>query len=117
MGKYLLALGDVTQTSARTFFCWELASLEEIAPIFRNDFLATTAHDPGEVVGATQLESGWFELDGQVAASSQTVLEDPAILGCLIEFRPPSGLGASLPFLQGTQDNGDLLPRSCFGDS
>jgi len=98
------------------FDCWEMTSLVEISGVFRNDFLQFTDNDPNEILGLEMLESGWIRLDGGITNSGSTAFEDPAFLAFLFEFIGPFG-GADLPFELGTQDNGDLLPRSVGGDS
>ncbi|MEW6742917.1 MAG: hypothetical protein AB1486_09170 [Planctomycetota bacterium] len=98
------------------FNCWAVRLLRSISGAFTNAFLKLTNHDPDEIRGLDFLESGWFRLDGGMASSSMVSIDDPAILGCLLEFVGPFG-AADLPFEKGTQDNGDLLPRSVFGDN
>jgi hypothetical protein len=99
-----------------TFDCWKEVDLLDISGVFAQNFLVNnTNDDPTEVYGAPFLTTGWFQMDGAVANSTATTMEDPAFLAVLHE-----GLmilrGADLPFTLGEQDNGDLLPRSVMGD-
>lgn len=99
-----------------SFRCVARVALGAISPLFTQNFLANfTAHAPGETVGATGVETGWFELDGRIASSTAKAIADPAILAFLIERTGPLG-GAELPFELGRQANGDLLPLGLGGD-
>ncbi|MFO0985373.1 MAG: hypothetical protein U1E76_27180 [Planctomycetota bacterium] len=62
------------------------------------------------------VETGWFRVDGGVANSSVVTLDDPAIVGMLLERIGRIG-DFELPYEIGKQQNGDLLPRNVFGDS
>jgi len=95
------------------FRCWEKRSLSAVTSLFENDFLLSTGHDLGENLG---IETGWFRMDGHVANSSATSLQDPAFLAMLVEGVGPHAI-ADLPYEIGSQDNGDLLPHGVFGDS
>ncbi len=100
-----------------TFTCWDRLPLSSISLVFDNAFLANnSAHDPGEIVGAPQQESGWMEINGAIAFSATTSIIDPAILAFLIEGTGKSS-NAGLPFGTGLQDNGALLPLSVFGNN
>ena len=100
-----------------TFKCWKKLPLSSISQSFSQDFLANfTSHAAGEIVGATQVESGWFEIDGNLAWSSSLEIQDPAFLAVLTE-RTASYAGAEVSFEMGKQANGDLLPLGPFGDS
>ncbi|MEW6742916.1 MAG: hypothetical protein AB1486_09165 [Planctomycetota bacterium] len=98
------------------FTCWTARLLAKISGAFTDEFLKSTNHDPDEITGLEFIESGWFRVDGGIASSSMASIDDPALIGCLLEFVGPFG-SADLPFEEGTQANGDLLPRSVFGDS
>jgi hypothetical protein len=90
--------------------------LSNVSGAFNEAFLDTTANDPDELVGFSTIETGWFSMDGGVASSSSKTIDDPAFLAFLVE--KVAGFGsADLPFETGTQDNGDLLPRSVQGDA
>ena len=102
-------------SSEYTFRCWDIVPLVEISGVFRDDFLKLTDNSPREIRGLENVEAGWFRVDGGIANSGIRSFEDPAFLGFLTEFIGPFG-GADLPFQQGVQDNGDLLPRSVHGD-
>ena len=60
-------------------------------------------------------ESGWMVINGVVATSSAEEIIDPAFYAVLVE-RAGGRHAADLPFELCLQDNGDLLPRSLFGD-
>jgi hypothetical protein len=57
-----------------------------------------------------------MEIDGRMAYSVNTSIDDPAVLAFLIE-RTATGAGAEASFEVGTQVNGDLLPLGPAGDS
>lgn len=104
-------------SSEYTFLCWDRVPLLNISLLFNNTFLANnTNDDPAEVVGAVNIESGWFSVDGALADSTAASFSDPAVLAVLIEKVADKG-AADLPFEMGLQNNGDLFPRSIFGDS
>lgn len=99
------------------FRCWSKNSLLTISGLFANEFLLTTNHAVNEIPGANHVKTGWMRIDGNVAFfSSNTQIEDPAFLAVLVEKIGPFK-AADLPFAQGTQSNGDLLPQSINGDS
>jgi len=98
------------------FRCWTKLPLATISGSFSQAFLSTgTTHDPAELIGVPQIETGWFEIDGNIAASTNTAILDPAFLAFLIE-RTGSLAGAELAFEMGKQANGDLLPIALGGD-
>jgi hypothetical protein len=106
-----------------SFQCWARVSLSDISGAFNNDFLLTTNHNTGEVPGTTSAnfnETGWYEIDGDVASSSAAQFIDPAILASQIEGVAGSlqlSIGGSiLPFTQGTQTNGSLLSHNLLGN-
>lgn len=115
---FLIYNDDEEVFSAQSsFVCWEKRTLLEVNSAFGQAFLASTNQDPNEVFGAPNLESGWFRLDGRIATSSADVLQDPAILGLLLERLPGGRAACDLPFESGAQMNGDLLLIGVFGDS
>ena len=101
-------------SAQRTFRCWEKERLVVISNAFENGFLQSTAHAPGEQVGAH--EYGWFKIDGNVAYSSAVSLPDPAFLAVLVERVGPHA-ACDLPFEVGEQPNGDLYPLAVLGDT
>ena len=99
------------------FRCWSKTSLLSISGVFANDFLLyNTNHAVNEIPGANLIKTGWMRIDGNVAFSTNTSIEDPAFLAVLVEKIGPFK-ASSLPFAIGTQDNGDLLPLAITGDS
>ena len=102
-------------SSEYTFDCWEKTTLLSISGVFGNEFLKNfTNHAPNEVLGAPFLESGWMRIDGAVAQSPTTSIQDPAFYAVLIEYAGPTS-AADLPFELCTQSNGKLLPRTLDG--
>lgn len=102
-------------SSQYTFHCWAKARLLTISNMFSNSMLRASEDAPGEVLGDPNTESGWIRLDGRIANSTTTLIQDPAFLAVLIENRG-SFSTADLPFEQCTQTNGDLLPIALNGD-
>ena len=106
-------------SSEFTFDCWDRVNLLSISGIFAQDFLAMfTNDDPQELLGTNgAIETGWMRIDGAIADSTVVSIDDPAFYAVLLE-KVGNNRGASdLPFEQGLQANGDLLPRSIFGDA
>ena len=102
-------------SAEHTFHCWEKTSLLGISGVFDNNFLRdNTNHDSGEIVGASDYESGWFSLHGHIANSATTSIQDPAVYGVLIERAGDVGV-SDLPFEKGENANGALLARSNDG--
>jgi hypothetical protein len=100
-----------------SFRCWSKTPLATISSLFTQSFLSGfTNHDPAELVGNPQIETGWFEIDGASASSTNTQIMDPAFLGFLVERSGALG-GAELAFETGRQANGDLLPLGLSGDT
>ena len=99
------------------FRCWDRVKLRDINGIFTQDFLANfTNNAPNEIIGANSVESGWIRVYGGNAFSSAENIDDPAIYAVLVERIGGYG-AADLPFESTrTQDNGDLLPTTIFGD-
>lgn len=103
-------------SSEHTIHCWERVSLLDISGIFANSFLQQwTNHDPQEILGAPAIESGWMRLQGGVANSVTTSIDDPSIYAVLVERLGARG-AADLPFEEGARTNGELLPRTVQGD-
>ena len=102
-------------SSEHTFYCWQRINLLDISGIFDNDFLKDfTNHDPDEIIGARQVETGWFRMWGASASSTLVTLPDPAVYAVLVERIANRGV-ADLPFEAGTNVNGKLLPRDLLG--
>lgn len=100
-----------------TFNCWDKVTLLEISGLFDNLYLQNyTNHDPNEILGFVGLESGWMRIDGAVASSTSTSIQDPAFIAVLSEGLRTLQV-ADLPFTEGFQANGDLLSRAVGGDT
>ncbi|MFT7485736.1 MAG: hypothetical protein ACI9F9_001586 [Candidatus Paceibacteria bacterium] len=100
-----------------TFNCWDKVKLIDISALFDNLYLQNyTNHDPDEIFGFAGLESGWMRIDGAVASSTSTSIQDPAFIAVLSEGLRTLQV-ADLPFTEGFQDNGDLLSRAVGGDT
>ena len=114
---FLIYNDNEEQFSAEySFLCWARVPLLQITGLFANNFLQNFTNDnPAEIVGAPMVESGWMRIDGALADSTAASIADPAILAALIEKIGDRG-ASDLPFERGLQNNGDLLPRSLFGD-
>jgi hypothetical protein len=97
------------------FSCWDKVSLAGIAGVFENSFLKTTNDAPNEIIGHSDLESGWFWFEGRNAFSTNTNISDPAVYGFLIEGRHGKRV-ADLPWDEGCR-NGALLPTGPLGDN
>lgn len=96
-------------TASRAFRCWEEIGLLELSQIFSTDFLKFfTNHDPDEIYGYPDVESGWFTVTGDGAYKEGVgVVPNPAILAVLIE--PTTNLqSAAAPFQVGQRDNGSF---------
>lgn len=98
-----------------TFYCWDKVPLLDISQLFGNAFLQSSIDDPLEIFGAPQVEAGWFEFWGNAAFSSAATIDDPAVLGVLVEHSR-QGSAAHLPYATGSNPNGKLLPLDLFGD-
>jgi hypothetical protein len=99
-----------------SFKCWERKLLGQINGAFTESFLDTTNNAPGEIVGASARESGWFRVYGGTAFSTAEQITDPAVYAVLVEKIASHG-ASDLPFESvARQDNGALLPRGIFGD-
>ena len=103
-------------SAQHAFRCWRKSRLLEVNMAFSQSFLAATGDSANEILGQSTQESGWMEIDGRMAYSSNTSIDDPAILAFLVE-RTAAGAGAEESFEVGTQANGDLLPLGPAGDS
>ena len=98
-----------------TFKCWDRKRLSQINGAFNETFLDSTNNAPGEIVGATSHESGWFRVYGGTAFSTAEQITDPAVYAVLVEKIAMHG-AADLPFESvARQANGSLLPRGIFG--
>ncbi|MBL8858291.1 MAG: choice-of-anchor E domain-containing protein [Planctomycetes bacterium] len=103
-------------SSQYTFRCWAKVPLLSISNMFANSVLQQSQHAPNEVLGDTGTETGWLRIDGRVANSTTTVINDPAVLAVLVENRGAFST-SDLPFELCTQTNGDLLPIGLSGDT
>jgi hypothetical protein len=103
-------------SAEHAFDCWTRVPLTEISGVFTNAFLRdSTDHSGVEPIGFPQYETGWMRINGGIASSVNTTFADPAIYAVLIEHA--AGIGtADLPF-EVSQQGGQLLPRSIFGDA
>ncbi|MFO0985475.1 MAG: hypothetical protein U1E76_27710 [Planctomycetota bacterium] len=108
---------EQTFSAEYQFGCQAIIPLSQVSGAFNNSFLATTSNDPDELVGLPTIETGWFHVNGGVASSTSRTIDDPALVGMLIEHFAYFFGGATLPFEKGTQTNGDLLPRNVNGDN
>jgi hypothetical protein len=80
-----------------SFVCWTRKSLLAITGTFAQSFLLTTNHNPNEIA-TVAIESGWFQVRGALASSSQGTTANPPILGFLVDLRPYGT--ADLPFVE-----------------
>jgi hypothetical protein len=101
-----------------SFACWERVPLTAVSAMFDNSFLRDgTNHAASEIIGAATRESGWFTINGNTASSMLHTIHDPAFLAVLVENAGNENQqGAEMPFFQGRQLNGDLVPQSVLGD-
>jgi hypothetical protein len=97
-----------------SFDCWEKKELTYVSGAFTQSFLESTNHATGESMSGA--ETGMFWINGLIASSTATSINNPAVLAVLIET-VDGGSGAVLPYGKGTQDNGDLVPHSVMGDA
>ncbi len=95
------------------FRCWDEVDLLDISGAFSETFLENSNDNPLEQVNND--EYGWFRMNGRVAFSSADSVQDPMILSMLAE-NIGVGDGAELPFVTGTQTNGELLLQGPFHD-
>lgn len=97
------------------FRCWTKRFLADISMATTQRFLKSTNHDPMEIDGWRQRETGWLYLDGRIADSTADVVIDPAVYAVLVEERAGQRT-ADLPWEEGCRDNGALLPLGIFAD-
>ena len=105
-------------TSECIFYCWDPVTLLHISVIFDNDFLQLfTNNDPAEMLGVPLIETGWIRMWGAVATSSSLSIQDPSVLGMLVERIGNRG-AADLPWESAgaKRTNGKLLARSRDGE-
>jgi len=94
-----------------SFRCWSQVRLPDVSGAFNQSFLLSSNHNPAEQdLGH---ESGWYRMNGSVAYSTAASIQDPAILAMQVEL-VDFGQGGELPFVTGTQTNGDLVSHSIF---
>jgi len=106
------------QTSVR---CWQARELPDISSVFTDDFLLSTGHNLTESLDNT--ETGWFTAHGLIASSSNTTLQNPAILGVLLEkleddvgaVQYSDAGGAVIPYGTGVNTSGKLLSHALNG--
>jgi hypothetical protein len=104
-------------SNQHSFHCWERINLLDINGAFGNAFLQrSTNHNPQEILGWPQQESGWIRIDGKDAQSTTTIIRDPAFYAVLIE-RTGVYAAADLPFELCSQKNGSLWPQGPSGDN
>ncbi|MFO1010479.1 MAG: hypothetical protein U1F29_10495 [Planctomycetota bacterium] len=108
---------EVPLSATNSFQCWARVPLTQISGGVTNSFLQSTNDAANEIIGSNTRESGWILLQGVNAqvVPGGTLIPDPAILAVLIE-KTGSKVGAELPFLQGTQPRGDILPQGTTWD-
>ncbi|MBK7874276.1 MAG: hypothetical protein IPJ77_00720 [Planctomycetes bacterium] len=108
---------EIPMSATTAFQCWTRVPLVSISSSVTNSFLQGTTNAPNEIIGANSRESGWILLFGGTAqvVPGGTSIPDPAILAVLIE-KTGLKVGAELPFLQGTQPRGDILPQGTTWD-
>jgi hypothetical protein len=99
------------------FKCWDKQFLADITPAFTEAFLKSSNNDPGEIDGWPWpgREAGWLIVNGRTSYSSAESIADPAVYAMLVEEKWPLRV-ADLPWEEGCQENGDLLPTGILGD-
>lgn len=95
-----------------TVDCWDIRRLPNISGVFTESFLESTNHNVGET-GVSGTETGWIRLVGQTAFSTAAQRSNPAFIAMSID----SGSFSSLPYGNGTNNNGDLLVLGPFADN
>lgn len=100
-----------------SFKCWKKVNLLSVNAAFANSFLHDFTNDaPSEILGAPTQEAGWISINGNMAWSTNTAIQDPAFLAVLVERAGgPNKAAAELPFFDGRQANGSLLPTTLDG--
>jgi hypothetical protein len=113
----ILFYNDNEQTFSTqwSFRCWDDPRLTEIDDGFLETFLDSTDNAPNEIIGATDKESGWIRIDGQIAFSSADAISEPAIYAVLFE-RFGAYVVCDLPWELCTQTNGDLWPNGVIAE-
>jgi hypothetical protein len=102
-------------SSEYSFNCWDKVPLNALTGNFAQQSFLSVGGDPDEIVGWNTRDAGWLLLDGLVANSAQESIKDPAFYALLVE-RAYGEFAATLPYELCLQPNGDLVPRSLFGD-
>ena len=106
---------EIPFSAEHVFSCWDRVPLININGSFGNTSLQGFNDDPNEILGWPTREAGWFKVNGGVANSTVETINDPAVYVVLVEqIRGKSA--SDLPFEFCSQNNGDLLPLSIFGD-
>ena len=102
-------------SSEFAFQCWAKVPLNTLTGNFAQQSFLSIGGDPDEIVGWNTRDAGWLLLDGLIANSDQESIKDPAFYALLVE-RAYGEFAATLPYELCLQPNGDLVPRSLFGD-
>jgi hypothetical protein len=105
---------EVAFSDQFTFYCWAKPDLRDFSAFTLQSFLVNSGSDPAGTLGLAE-ETGWLNLDGLDASSSQESIHDPAFYAVLIEQLNGS-FGADLPWEFCSQTNGSLLSTSLLGD-
>lgn len=106
---------EIVFSGEYVFSCWDRVPLKAMSNGFNNSSLRGFNDDPNEIAGWPGREAGWFKINGALSSSTVESIMDPAIYAVLIE-RIRGRAAADLPFEFCSQENGDLLPTSIFGD-
>ena len=95
-------------SSEFSFDCWDRVNLLDISGLFAQSFLKQfTNNDPQELLGTNgMIETGWMRIDGAIADSTVTSIDDPAFYAVLLEKVGENRGASDLPFEQGLQSNG-----------
>lgn len=103
---------EVSFSAEYTFECWTKTPLLSISPGFSRTFLASTNHDPAEILGASGYESGWIRLHGDQTSNDFTTIQDPALVAVLVEGRGESATKTAIQATGlGRNENGSLPPN------
>lgn len=107
-------------SSTATVRCWLYERLEEVSPVFQEDFLANnTPDDPSELditcTGVGEFETGWARVRGMQANSFAQTIADPALVGA-VTASPSKKIGGGrlLWESRARQANGDFLKFGVF---
>lgn len=98
---YIYNDNEVVFSDMVKFGCFEIMPLTDVSMVTRNSFLLSTSHDLGEPFGfAGVVETGWMRIKGDYALNPDNgvVIENPSILGFVVERMGYTAYGADLPF-------------------